>query len=164
MKKHEHQLDSDNDRAARLGRVECISFSERVDSRIPLTLALSHRERENRRQPAGETKAVAIRFRRPLLFPLLAERARVRGIHFGASARRGPPAALAKNEMLPTSSVTGFPRCVPVSCQLPSAHPGLCRAKRLKNQIPPKHSTAYQKPGGLTPEPPRPPGNRRRST
>jgi hypothetical protein len=50
-----------------------------MQTELPLTPALSRRERENCRQPACESSGAAIFQDRPLLFPLLGERARVRG-------------------------------------------------------------------------------------
>jgi hypothetical protein len=50
-----------------------------MQAELPLTPALSRRERENCRQPVGESSGAGMFQDRPLPFPLLGERARVRG-------------------------------------------------------------------------------------
>jgi hypothetical protein len=50
-----------------------------MQTESPLTPALSRRERENCRQPVGKSSGAGMFQGRPLLFPLIGERVRVRG-------------------------------------------------------------------------------------
>src|SRR5437016_4276442 len=66
-------------RALHLTCISSTGASWTMLSQFPLTPALSPREREDRRQSAGEAYVLAILQGRVMLHPLLGERAGVRG-------------------------------------------------------------------------------------